>query len=925
MSAKRCSGLPAAFAVPAIAVLLSVPMAPTSGLGREFQPPYSGFSEQTTAFPYGAALYGLGVVVGAGHGWEGGLDGGFQRSQYKFTDCGTCEGITEDIYNAELVADHLVPLLRQAGARVYVVRQVDRNPLAVEVDDGDPGYSETGNWADGANVELGWGQDYRTHSVTYPGSATWNFVVPADGDYWVQARWAAGTNRCQSVRYTVVHPGGAAEYVVSQQRDGSMWVHLGRFYFPAGPASVTVDVPDGSSCYLVADAVRIGGGIDPDSEHPWWHVGAARWLGETGPAVLDGNNEVTFRPALANAIGADYFISVHADAVGTASVTGTSTYRYNCSSGIEYQSLDPATCDVPSGSADLQYAVHDAVLEDLRASWDPAWTNRGRLVANFGELRVLSGIPGILFESAYFTNVSTGSGRRMSDNQAMHDPRFRHILARAMVRGLIETVNPDAGTLADAPTHLAVRNVDGQLVASWRPVPGASGYRVYVARTKRAFDGGRLTTGASLAITDVGPGSMALVRVTALNSAGESDASDAVAASPGGRGDSSILIVNGFDRQDAWVREDFNHRDYSFEHGQGLLDAGFGFDGASDEAVVDGDVSLAGYGMVDWILGRESTEAETFNASAQSVVSAYLDGGGCVVASGTEVAWDLGARGGSQDIAFMAAAFGAEYVSDDAGTRSVSPEDGGPFETVAPFSFDGLAAGVYDPRYPDELTPVGGAVAALRYSTGGVAAVAFERSAGRSILAGFPFETISDSYARSDVMGAAADFCRVDYIDQGDPTTGDLTTGDDLGSPGDNGPVDGSVVGEINEIDVFEPDDGGAGQPDAASGDLAVTDGLEHGDCVVPNVDEGQVDPSDVPTDRQGGADTTPDSAWLTDLPISWVRDTSGGGGGGCSFSSSSPVQGWSLVLLLMTVLVPVGMARRAGRRTGNGVHNRAP
>ncbi|HOD08815.1 MAG TPA: hypothetical protein PKG98_12090, partial [Myxococcota bacterium] len=359
--------------------------------------------------------------------------------------------------------------------------------------------------------------------------------------------------------------------------------------------------------------------------------------------------------------------------------------------------------------------------------------------------------------------------------------------------------------------------------------------------------------------------------------------------------------------------------------GQGLLDAGFGFDGASDEAVVDGYVSLAGYGMVDWILGRESTEAESLNTSAQSVVSAYLDGGGCVVASGTEIAWDLGARGDSQDVAFMAAAFGAEYVSDDAGTRSVSPEDGGPFETVAPFSFDGLAAGVYDPRYPDELTPVGGAVAALRYSTGGVAAVAFERSAGRSILVGFPFETISDSYARSDVMGAAADFCRVDYIDQGDPTTGDLTTGDDLGSPGDNGPVDGSVVGEINEIDVFEPDDGGAGQPDAASGDLAVTDGLEHGDCVVPNVDEGQVDPSDVPTDRQGGADTTPDSAWLTDLPISWVQDTSGDGGGGCSFSSSSPVQGWSLVLLLMTVLVPVGMARRAGRRTGNGVHNRAP
>ena len=112
--------------------------------GQEFQPPYSGFSEPSGAFPFGAALDGLGVVVSAGHGWEGGTDGGFQRSRYQFDGCGSCDGITEDLYNAELVTDHLVPMLRGAGARVYVVRQPDRNQVALQIDDGDLAYGETG-------------------------------------------------------------------------------------------------------------------------------------------------------------------------------------------------------------------------------------------------------------------------------------------------------------------------------------------------------------------------------------------------------------------------------------------------------------------------------------------------------------------------------------------------------------------------------------------------------------------------------------------------------------------------------------------------------------------------------------------------------------------------------------------------------------
>ncbi|HON25425.1 MAG TPA: hypothetical protein PLJ73_05855, partial [Myxococcota bacterium] len=173
-------GMPAvALTTLALALMLTAPC-----LGQGFQPPYSGFSDQAAAFPYGAALSDLSIVVSAGHGWRGGVDGEFQRKQFRFEGCGSCEGIIEDIFNAELVSDHLVPLLRQAGARVYVVRQLDKNPLFVEVDDGDEDYLETGpdgtnaTWQDGTSPELGWRQSYRSHEASHGGWATWFLTVP---------------------------------------------------------------------------------------------------------------------------------------------------------------------------------------------------------------------------------------------------------------------------------------------------------------------------------------------------------------------------------------------------------------------------------------------------------------------------------------------------------------------------------------------------------------------------------------------------------------------------------------------------------------------------------------------------------------------------------------------------------------------------
>ncbi|HPV05178.1 MAG TPA: N-acetylmuramoyl-L-alanine amidase [Myxococcota bacterium] len=886
---------------------------PASALAQEFQPPTSGFQPAATAFPYGAALAGKRIVISPGHGWEGDSSGGFQRGNVKFQNCGTCEGITEDIYNAEFCTDHLVPMLRQAGARVYVVRQVDRQRASVTVDDGDAGYSEVAPWGTGTTGGLGWQGDYRTLNGNIAGEATWTLQVPVEGDYWVQMRWAAGTNRCTDARVRVSHAGGVAEFQVNQQIDGSMWVPLARLHFQAGPATVTLDHPPAVGCYIVADAVRLGGGVDSYSGKSWWQVSALDWLAETGPgAIASGYNDVTIRPALANYLDADLFISFHGNANENASARGTSTYRYNCDSGVQWDELDPGVCDDPSGSAALQYSVQEQVMLDLWSYWDDAFQDDGSLVGNFGELRVLDTVPGFMVESAFFSNTSPAGGQLFSDNQSMHDPRFRRIVARGILQGIVSELNPAVPIPPEPPTHLSLTNDGGgALVAKWRTAAGAAGYRVYKAVGGRGFDGGTIVTGNSLKLTGLASGAVVAVRVTSLNAGGESTPSPAVAASPG---KADILVVNAFDRLDAWVREDHNHRDYVIEHGLALAQAGLAFDGALDEAAIDGDVFIEEYGMLDWALGRESTAAVTINDYGQGELRAYQELGGCILVSGTEIAWDLGNMGTAAEVEFLAQVLGAEFAADDAISFVVQAEPEGPWADMGSFGFDDGSGGTYRASYPDVLLPAAGAQVLLRYGTGGAAAVGLVAGEGRAVTMGFPIETINSLAVRADLFERIVDFCGL----------GENGTADDSGEqaadealadvgPGDNGGFDQGGGGDQGtSADVWDyPDLHKSDTVDAGGGtDLSENDAGQGDDVADAGADGGS--DSAIPV-----ADSVVADRWATDhgdwefpnlndareFGVDDEQITTGGCSAGTA-AGSAPTAVMLLVLMLAVLLL---------------------
>ncbi|MCG3121252.1 MAG: hypothetical protein ALAOOOJD_04259 [bacterium] len=223
-----------------------------------------------------------------------------------------------------------------------------------------------------------------------------------------------------------------------------------------------------------------------------------------------------------------------------------------------------------------------------------------------------------------------------------------------------------------------------------------------------------------------------------------------------------ILIVDGFDRfggSGSWQK---SWHDFAFHYGHAIAANGFSFETCANEAIISGAVSLVDYQAVFWLLGDESTTDETFSAAEQTRVRAYLQNGGNLFVSGSEVAWDLDtqAQGSSLDEAFLHDYLKADYVADDANNLSVSGVAGSIFAGLN-FAY---GTSPYPEDYPDAINAFGGGAICLRYGNGLNAGVQFAGTfpngvrPGKLVYLGFAFETIAGAAARQEVMRRVLEF-----------------------------------------------------------------------------------------------------------------------------------------------------------------------
>ena len=339
--------------------------------------------------------------------------------------------------------------------------------------------------------------------------------------------------------------------------------------------------------------------------------------------------------------------------------------------------------------------------------------------------------------------------------------------------------------LPEPPTHVTAKNNgSGRITAQWKaPAYGgakgdkATAYKVYIGTHGKAFGDGIITREPTYTFDNLDPEKTYYIKVTAINAGGESFDSPIVAARTPStdRPEVPFLIVDGFDRLDrgSAIRQydgsyvgtttrlfidKMNNYSYAVEHARGLSYANVSFDGATNEAVAAGFVTLNNYKAVDWFLGEESSTTASLDPQERSLISNYLDRGGNLMISGAELAYDLG-RNNGQAPYFYKKYLKAQYVHDDAETYNfVTINDS--WKNPLRGAFDDAKNGFYNVEYPDVLKPYGGSRPILYYSggKGGVAAVAYQGNDYRLLNFGFPVEAVYDENVRRDMFVRSAAF-----------------------------------------------------------------------------------------------------------------------------------------------------------------------
>jgi len=762
----------------------------------------------------------------------------------------------EDFHNPEGMNQYLMRYLLNAGARVVTVKESDLQEQMVIVDDGDPGYAETGAWEDSVQPGFASGQGpypYGTDpfeaggnrwaeaSETEVATARWTPEIPADGHYQIYVSYSQDTSRAPDAHYVVHHPGGDTDVYVDQRVHGSTWVYLGRFHFRAGSSEElgSVELRNDSSvagAIVSADAVRFGGGMGDVSRggttsgHERWEEAAIYYTQYAGaPTTVydpygDGDgSDPSSRSRFADWEHEDgedaVYFSWHSNACGECGASGTSTYVYGpCAPGecSDFTGIE--------GSDVMAQFIQDDVVDAIDTLWSPGWSDRGVRVAYFSEVSPSNNdeTPAALIELAFHDTES--------DTELLKHPRFRRDVSRAMMHGIIDYFADRDGLALtyppEPPSHLqVVADGAGTLRVRWEaPLSGgvlgapAESYRVYLSHDGKAFDDGTEVTAREATVEQLHGYDPIYVRVTAVNGGGESFPTPTLGAIPT-PDETRILLVDGFERLDRgllvwrdagssvdWVThmdlERMNRYDYAVEHLDALAAAGVPVDVADASRIADGLDVPADYDLVVWFAGNESTEDETFSDAEQAWIAAFMDGGGKLFVSGAEIGWDLDYRGDADDLAFYQSYLLAGMAEDDAETYSAEPTSGNIFAGLGALPFSDGTGATYDARYPDVLDVLAGATPALTYDGDPGAPAALTADDASLVYLGFPFETLLDPAQREELMATSLAFLLPDY----DPSEWPAGDDDDDDVVGDDDDDDDD---EVPEPFVRDDDDGG--------------------------------------------------------------------------------------------------------------------
>ncbi len=830
------------------------------------EPRIGGPTANAARQPAGA-LSGVTIYVSAGHGWTAGTSSWFLQRPVTL-------GMCEDYGNIDVI-NYFSAFAFNAGATVVPLRPVGWQPIEIVLDNDDPGVTFNGAWASGSSTKYyengvtNSGVVYRTVSANATESATARYApnITVTDFYPVYCYTIASDNRTIQT-YRVKHNGGTSEVAVDHRETGNGWVWLGDYYFVAGEDNyVEITNRSNVSGFIVADAIRFGCGMGDVSRpgpnsisgYPRDEEGQRYWAESEW-----GQNAVGFDSSIwdggsddqSDNVGAGARIAREMNVVPAGGVTANRWKRAHLefhSNAFNGGARGQICLITNTGSTTNQTTFATTLSNEFDADmllvddwFEHTWINRpdATLTGAYGAISTSNNsneFDATLVEVAFHDN--------QLDAELLRDPRVRQAMGRACVHGIIRFLAGMSGSQVplafspDTPRNVRTRDLgNGNVVVAWdTPLSDgalgdlATGYVVYQSSNGLGF-GNPIVLGNVLqtTINGVAPGETRYFRVAARNNGGESMPSEVIAVRRPTTGAATVLVVNGYDRQrrdqnslqtftqpaayaglsiERQIWRDSNSFDYIIEYSQALAAAGYGFASCANEAVINNVVTLSDYEVVIWALGNERDEDDTLTPTEQTALQNYLNAGGNLFISGSDLAYDLVAQGNGTN--FMQNILFTSYSADDANSYLVNGTVDGIFEGLGTFSF-GVAAGArYDAPRPDILVKTGNAKVALGYVAGGggTAATQFAGENYTVVVFGFPFETIGSPAVRNAVMDRVMTYLLTaggpipfDFDGDGDVDADDFGAWEFCGAGPDNTYPPGYICLEFDANDDLDVD-----------------------------------------------------------------------------------------------------------------------
>ncbi len=482
---------------------------------------------------------------------------------------------------------------------------------------------------------------------------------------------------------------------------------------------------------------------------------------------------------------------------------------------------------------DLSDIVMTQLVDDIRIKYDSAWTRRQLMNSNYSEA-ARPNFPSMLLEllshqNFYEMKFANDPRFRFDVSRSIYKGMLKFL---SMQYGFDYVVQP----LPPTNFSVQLKS-DGNVMLTWKPqvdtteqTANADKYIIYTRINDGGFDNGRIAETNKITFNDLKQGDIYSYKVTAFNNGGESFPSEILSVCWMKNNPEPVLIVNAFDRVSAaatfdsptfsgftnfvdegvpdkydlgftgsqfnfnpnsnWETDDNpghgashsnyeskiiagNTFDFSFIHGKTFRENGFSFCSVSDESIINGEVDLSKYKMVDFIFGEEKktslpkykdkVDFEVFPTLMRDLISSYLFGGGKIFLSGAYIGTDLYSNPDSSGIRFANNILKFKLKTGHAvKTGNVFSVSNTFLPIKNTFEFNTtFNDSIYKVEAPDELGEINGSEVLLRYSENNFSSAVGYQDQYRVVVFGFPFETILGEKQRTLVMKSVLNYLEV--------------------------------------------------------------------------------------------------------------------------------------------------------------------